>query len=306
MTSALSKQSLEEASAWLITIESDADAKTTRQFEQWLAESPEHYQAWQRVLSFSQNLDSLPASLAKETLSRTQHRRRDVLRSMVFLGVVGGTSYWYAKRNRWLSDLHTSYGEQRQETLSDGTQLLLNSATAVNVDTARRHLDLQQGELQWRSSAITWHKPWKIITPHAVITPLGTVFDVRLDQVSTTVRVLQDRVHVALSDGQTKTLSAGQAIRVDNNTITALTTAEIQRQNAWKQGMLVANNMPLSTFIGEFSRYRRRRIEVDEHISDLRISGSFPINQPKTVLNLLSTTYGVRIERGLFMDTITR
>jgi transmembrane sensor len=67
--------------------------------------------------------------------------------------------------------------------------------------------------------------------------------------------------------------------------------------DAWTRGMLVVDNAPLEDVIAELGRYRQGYLGVASDVADLRITGSFPLNDIDLALNALTPTLPVAIEQ---------
>lgn len=79
----------------------------------------------------------------------------------------------------YLSDYHTNTGEQRDIQLADGSQILLNTNTAVSVDYQQslRQITLHHGQARF-TVAKDAQRPFEIKSGGLTVRALGTVFDV--------------------------------------------------------------------------------------------------------------------------------
>ncbi|MNR08085.1 fec operon regulator FecR [compost metagenome] len=68
---------------------------------------------------------------------------------------------------------------------------------------------------------------------------------------------------------------------------------------AWTQGLLVAQRMPLGELLAELDRYRPGVLRCDPRITGLQVSGSFSIDQPDASLELITQVLPVRVQRVL-------
>lgn len=69
------------------------------------------------------------------------------------------------------------------------------------------------------------------------------------------------------------------------------------KADAWTRGMLVLDNVRLADMVRELNRYQRGHLAVDPHVADLRITGSFPLNNVQLALDALQPTLPVKIEQ---------
>ena len=61
--------------------------------------------------------------------------------------------------------------------------------------------------------------------------------------------------------------------------------------------MLVLDNVRLADMISELNRYQRGHLGVAPEVADLRITGSFPLNNVERALNALLPTLPVQIQQ---------
>ncbi|HCN45576.1 MAG TPA: iron dicitrate transport regulator FecR, partial [Pseudomonas sp.] len=66
---------------------------------------------------------------------------------------------------------------------------------------------------------------------------------------------------------------------------------------AWSRGLLLAEDMPLGRFIEELGSYRRGHIGLDPALSELRVMGSFPLNDTDLVLAQLQDALPIKVQR---------
>ncbi len=64
---------------------------------------------------------------------------------------------------------------------------------------------------------------------------------------------------------------------------------------AWTEGMIIASGMRLQDFLSELSRYRRGRLSCDPAIADLRVSGTYPLNDTDKILSALRKTLPIDV-----------
>jgi transmembrane sensor len=65
--------------------------------------------------------------------------------------------------------------------------------------------------------------------------------------------------------------------------------------DAWSKGFFYARNMRLQDFLNELSRYRFGILRCDPAVADLRISGTFQINNTDQILSALPYTLPVSV-----------
>ena len=119
--------------------------------------------------------------------------------------------------------MRTAKGEQRRLQLPDGTQLLLNTATALDIDYSPtlRRLHLYAGEVLITTAPDTQSpkRPFVVDTPAGRAQALGTRFTVRheadgSDAHATRIEVFEGAVELRGSSGTALRIDAGQAARL--------------------------------------------------------------------------------------------
>jgi transmembrane sensor len=67
--------------------------------------------------------------------------------------------------------------------------------------------------------------------------------------------------------------------------------------DAWNRGMLVVEEMPLGRLLERLGEYRHGYLGLDPRLENLRITGSFPLNDSDLALAALPPSLPVSIER---------
>ncbi|MCG2602935.1 MAG: FecR family protein, partial [Achromobacter sp.] len=278
---------LEEAAGWLVRFQSETLSAADRAaFERWRGRSAAHAAAWARVEDMLRSFGQVPPDLGARTLRQLERPgRRQALRSGAGLLLLGPAA-WLAWRelpwHEWSADARTATGEQRRMQLADGTRLLLNTATAVDIQytAEQRVIWLRAGEILLTTSKdpAPVHRPFIVRTAQGSVQALGTRFMVRDERDGIRVAVFEGAVAIrpAASDAQ-RVLRAGQQTVFDAQRIepeSAVDTALV----SWEDGMLAARNWRLADLVAELARYRRGFLRCDPAVAELRVSGAFPLN----------------------------
>lgn len=64
---------------------------------------------------------------------------------------------------------------------------------------------------------------------------------------------------------------------------------------AWVEGAIVGKNMRLASLLTELSRYRRGRISCAPEVADLRVSGTYHVDDTDRALAFLVQTLPIRV-----------
>lgn len=274
----------------------------------WLNASELHRQAWQQVEGVCANFAGMPGQIAGPALRKASTKRRQVLRALLLIGTATPLT-WLGQRfyecQAFGADLHTAIGERRPITLADGSRMILDTDSAVDVsfDTRQRLLRLRRGRILISTARPAGpYRPFLIETTHGRIEALGTRFTVRKDADSTLVAVLEERVRVSPVDRPDAAvlLSAGQQLSFSNTTCGDAEPASAST-GTWADGSLVAIDMPLDELLAELGRYRRGILRCDPALGRLLISGAFPLDDTERALQLLTDTFPLRsVHRSRF------
>jgi transmembrane sensor len=314
----VSPEALEQAAEWLVRLQDGATTEDHAACEEWRASDPQHALAWERAERLLDKLGTLPPELAMPVLSRAPdgHRagRRAAVARIVTLMLtvpVAWGGWRYAQSQEWTADIRTAVGERRTVTLADGTSVTLNTASAIDVrfTATERLIVLRSGEILVRSGHVPDAGPLRVRTPEGVMEPLGTVFNVRRYECSTSLAVLEGAVRVTpAASAAAHIINAGDQTRFNQQRISPLRIVD-PALSAWTRGMLLADQMRLDELVTELSRYRNGLVRVDPSVAALRVSGAFPIGDSERTLDMLVSTYpvdAVQRLRGYWITLVPR
>jgi len=306
---------LEQAAEWYACLrDGKAGASERSAWQAWLDAAEEHATAWRYVEEISSGFEPVrsvpdPRQAAQQLSAANQrlHARRHLLASLALLAG-GGLLGWASWRQAWLppglmawaADHRSGTGEQRELALADGSRLWLNTASAIDIhfSARERRIALVAGEV-FIETAADAARPFLVETSHGQMRALGTRFNVRLLGESTHLAVYQGAVEIrSAGNGTTIIIPAGRQADFNRDGIGAASTADIARE-AWTQGTLVADNIPLREVIAELRRYRKGHLGVADEVAELKVYGNFPIGDTDRVLRMLASALPIRIEQPL-------
>lgn len=292
-----------QAAEWLTTLMSGQVTSAEKNaWTNWRLSHPDHERAWKHIEKVSGNFQGLDSTASRQVLTQRPMTRRKGLKMLLWLsgtGVIGWTGMRTESARTMLADISTGVDQRRELTLADGSQLHLNSSSAVNIrySNTQRLLQLVKGELfvATAQEAEQAYRPFLVETNHGLALALGTRYSVRQDGQFTTVAVQQGMVKITPRSGSASVIiNAGQSATMDAERADA---AQSVSANAWgwMRGQILADGMPLRDFLNELSRYRHGFLGCDDAIADLRISGVFPLDDTEAVLLSIANSLPVRI-----------
>lgn len=271
------QRSIREAAAeWAVLLADDAlDDARAEALQHWLQADVRHAEA----LAFAQRtwaaLAGLPVERPRQNrappvaCARPRHPARKVrLRrwgaAACLALLLGGLGL--SQRDHLLvplmADQRTASGEVRSLTLSDGSEVILDSASAIRLDysATRRRVELLAGAAIFQVAPQA-DRPFVVEASGGTVRALGTRFLVRReDDDGALVGVLEHAVQVN-AGGQQQRLEEGDSVHYDASGISDV-ALDLQRVASWQRGLLVFDRVPLAQVVEQLNRYRGGHIFV--------------------------------------------
>lgn len=295
---------------WLIALDSpQATQQTHEKWRAWLQADSVHAHAWAHLQEMTLCLRQMNPAIAHSTLaapdaSVKQSRRRAL--KLLAGGVVSVAGAWAVQDTAgwraWRADYHAAVGKRQRIALADGSEVVLNTDSAVNVrfDEQRRLLQMIRGEMLVTTGPDLGRpapaRPFLVETAHGVLRALGTRFAVRQFDSQCELNVLDGAVEVTPLDAPARSfvVQAGRQARFDRGQLLSSAQAD-PAAAAWSNGMLIVHRMPLGEFVAELARYRNGHLGCDTAIAHLPVSGIFPVDDTERVLDMLGRTLPVSV-----------
>lgn len=302
---------VEQAIDWMVRLRAgDADPGLEQELATWLANDAAHAQAWKQLqakLGTSFNtlraLDQrLPgqAGEARQLLLSPHASRRQLLRGLAGLGLLGG-GLWLGARTQvgetLLADFSTGRGQRRDFILPDGSRLSLDAESSVDLsfDHQQRLVLLRHGQLLIQVASDP-SRPLLVRTLQGQVQALGTRFLVSQEADTSRVVVQEHSVRLRLRTGPVQDLQQGQAALLHPGRIELLAQNQAYRGD-WLNGRLSVLDDSLEQVIAALRPYCRGFVRVSPAVSQLRVQGVFPLDDPERALDALAQTLPIRIER---------
>ncbi|MDN6859433.1 FecR domain-containing protein [Pseudomonas sp. CAN2814] len=302
--SAAQLDSIEQAADWFSLFASgDAVAADREAWQRWLDASPHNGWAWQQAERLQQRLRGMPGDFSGRVfgLAREDRRssRRTVLKGMLLAlgtGALGLGGYREFEQGALFADYHSTIGERLPVTLADGSQLLLNTRSALDVAYAggQCRVTLRSGEVLVNAQA---GSRLSVATRQGDVRALGGRFSVRQLDALSQVEVFSGQVQVQPRSALgVTTLGQGQACLFSSIEV-ASTRALDYAADAWSRGLLIANDQRLADFLADLARYHPGLLRCDPQVADLRLSGTFELDDPDQTFRALASALPVHVER---------
>ncbi|MFJ4155743.1 FecR domain-containing protein [Pseudomonas sp. NPDC089752] len=296
MNTSFSSQVAEQAVHWLIESQGDDFDDTQQQaLQHWLLADHEHQRAWAHIQQVNQRLRGATSPVVHATLQAPPSpARRRALKALLLVGVASAAGMGLNSHNPLpglMADYRSQVGQRRRMQLDDGSLLQLNTRSAADVrfDGQQRVVRLLEGELALDVARDT--RPLLLRTAEGAL---------RLDSGRFNVREFEGFSLVSVFSGQAsfagQALLAGQRARFTGHGWQAIAPLD-RNSGAWVDGMLVASQMRLTDFLAELGRYRQGQLGCSERVADLRVSGSYPLDDSERILQMLEVALPVRVRR---------
>ncbi|MBV4472655.1 FecR domain-containing protein [Pseudomonas sp. B2M1-30] len=301
MTIAPNRKAFEAAASWFVQFQVEPPTLTEqRAWQLWIDSDPAHLAAWNQMEQLQRHLGTLPPELKRRALNAGQQRRQ-VLKLMLLLagtGFVGWNVQQHTSLGNAWADYKTRVGQRRSLSLADGSQIQLNTDTAIDVsfNSAQRLIRLRAGEILIQTGKLGDQRPFFVETRDGRIQALGTRFSIRQLSDSTRVGVLEDRVSVQPTDSSSgaQILKAGEGADFDSRHIGVIHPFK-SSEVAWTNGQLIVLDARLGDVVRELGRYRNGILQCDERARDLRVSGTFRLDSTDAVLANLQASLPIHV-----------
>nr|WP_314872667.1 FecR domain-containing protein [uncultured Pseudomonas sp.] len=284
------------AARWLALLESGTATEADHiRLQHWRNSSTSHEHIWQKAQQLRQRFEALPPALAMASLDRPDLARRAAIKRALGIAVALPATWLIARQlpvQVWLADVHTAIGEQKTVQLADGSQLQLNTDSAVNVDLGKRELTLVRGEMALKvngGAVLTIHLPYG-----RVVLSRGDVC-VRLNDSDCQIKVASGTAQLQPLQGPALLLREGEKVSLQASGVSAVGRFDASLPG-WREGVLIAQNQPLGDFLRELRRFRPGLLRWAPELENLRVIGSFRLHDTDRVLSLLAASLPLEVQ----------
>ena len=308
----------DEAAEWVVQLDQPSVSDEDRQaFHRWINQSPDHIKAfksvrntWTRVRSFRDspelalyrdavtNQGKVRQPVAPHSLRVSRRPWLSIAASVLVVGLIGFTQF-ETVRMVIIADHRTGIGEIRTVSLPDGSQVELNtdSALTLHFDHQKREVELLAGEGVFTAAPVTDEetRPFIVKAGQGFTRALGTQFVVRKNDGGAQVTGIQHDVAVSQSfalveNASSVRLSPGQSIRYDAETgLGSIRSEDVAQITAWRRGHLIFIGVALGEVIAEIDRYHPGWIVIaNDELAGRQVSGVFRVNDIHKALHTIA------------------
>ena len=323
----------EEAGSWLVKI--DQAPLTTdeiNEFHQWLKRSSYHQayieklaKNWDSMSVLSQLAHLFPVSNVEPTIDQPSESSK-TSKLPIWVMVSFSACLFFAiitlNMSTKVIEYSTAIGEQTNITLSDGSNILLNTDSLIQVDFSgdRRIINLMKGEVNF-DVAKNPNRPLVVYAGSGMIWAIGTMFNVNLTDSEVNVLVTEGTVKVyadAAKDNNATNpnidltytgndpISMHETLATVGQTVTydevikkqgKLKQVEFDKKLAWHSGYFSFRGESLEEALKEISRYTDKEfVIVDDSIKNIQVGGHFKTHDIDNLLTTIGQGFDIHFE----------
>ncbi|OOE40013.1 hypothetical protein BZG00_06740 [Salinivibrio kushneri] len=286
MMSSLSPHVVEQAAQWMARMWADDVSEQDKQaLSQWRRAHPHHEKAWQALEGVQSQLQDVSGHHSVLLRQSGLSRRRFLVLGGIGIGA-GCLLAWRSNAQRYEQGvaLASRVGELKQFTLPDQSRIALNTDSRVWVDYqgGKKQIFLERGEVMLEAAS-----PLSVLTAHGQVwvEDQGQLAVRQFTRFSA-IQLLSTNASIQPYQGQLRHIPAGHSVQCTANKVQHLAPLETHAVS-WLEQKLVAERMPLSALVEEFSRYFSGWLRLDAQLNDLTVTGVFSTrNIQQTLANL--------------------
>lgn len=323
----------DEAAAWIARLNSDqTTTEDQQQFTRWLETSVNHKLAFEQMSILWGNLDSLGSLasvqniLAEESISSTdqppdQIKTTDFIAPKIWTrGLVAAcfllvsalivlvplsspppeTILRQVESTIEVLKFSSRAGEQRTIHLADGSDIELNTNTALEVHfgAKKRKILLLKGEAYF-NVAKDKIRPFIVDVGKGEVMAVGTAFNIYRDSDKTVVTVTEGSVEVTDTQYGTPVkrssfMAPNQKITINEHGLGRVLASAKGENVEWRSNTVVFDDVPLPKALAEVGRYLPFEVvSKDASLSQMNVSGTFSLRSPHATLEAIVATFNL-------------
>ena len=276
------------------------DAELRAQRDRWCAADSANVKAYRKAERLWQLTGQLAPTTAEQwpqpvarAVAQPRRRRRWIAAAIAACLLVALAPSLLL---RWQADYRTGAGETRDITLSDGSVVQLDSHSAIAVDITDTHRDVRLlvGQAFFKVMPDK-RKPFHVHTQALQVTVTGTAFNVDSAPDNPSVAVQQGSVNVQDGGRALASLVPGQRLsyRAGRPRLSSFAPSQVA---AWRQGQLIAEDLPINDVLAQIRRYSPAIIVLrDSTLGAQRVTGVYDLRKPQAALQAVLQPYGAKV-----------
>lgn len=307
----------EAALAWLVRVQSDAaTGDDWAALTDWLEASPDNLSAYEEAEALSLEIEAGAADITQGLATETNvvdFRARSRPGgwwtsaqglSAVAAGLVLAVSpmLWGAYQGQPVT-YSAGPGAGREITLSDGSQIHLNGASALTVrlGLTRRRVEMADAEASF-DVAKDPSRPFIITVSDQQVRVVGTKFNIRNRDSAVVVTVQRGIVEVRQPD-----LGSQPIARLEHGDELRHQVGQPGSRRArvdpgvafgWTEGRLVCDDRPLGDLVAELNRRYATPVRISPRAAGLKFSGVLSLGDQDQLVSRLAAYLSLKVRRA--------
>lgn len=217
--------------------------------------------------------------------------------------LIAVTFMWNSQQKAVMSNSITASFNVVDTILPDKSEVSLNKGTEIRFAesfTQERTILLNNGEAYFEVQPDNIH-PFVVKSANAMITVLGTGFNVKIDSLSgdITVTVLHGKVHVCSNEDRVGVILTKNQKTVLGKASTSFSDAIAANENelSWKRNELIFKSTPMPDVVRAINNHFGSNLLIDGTTLDsCRLNASFPQPDLDNILEMLKIAFDMKIE----------
>ncbi len=209
--------------------------------------------------------------------------------------LVLGLGIWFTYNKTNSVMYYANNGTRTSFVLPDNSEVTLNAGSQITYKrwnwNSNRNLNLK-GEAFFK---VAKGEKFTVHTTLGKVSVLGTQFNVKSRDTRLDVSCFEGKVAVSYGN-QTEKITKGQSISVEKDQKINLLKIN-QTQPYWLNNKLFFEKVRLKDLLQEVERQFNVTIKYNQNISDQLFTGELPANNLSLALKMISTTYGIKIDK---------
>ena len=307
----------QDAAAWVARLGSDQCTRADDEaFEAWLTADPahaaayaDHAELWDGLRAAAADAEVRAALLGAQVRALPPPRpavsRRAAIAGFGTAAAASLAVFATPGIDRVRGVYRTRKGQQRQVILADGSRLMLDTDSRIDVtfSDADRRIVLEKGRAHFKVAKDA-ARPFRVFVGGDEVRAIGTAFDVRKDRLGAKVTLEEGVVAVYRSDAvkvdgvraPSAVLRPGQQAKLLPAAPVKVAAVDLGREQAWRFGRMILDNAPLGEAIEDLNRYGGRRVVLaDPALADMKVSGVFHTRDPEAFVEGITAAFPVRL-----------
>lgn len=323
------KTPFDQASLWIAKMDKGLSPSEEQKVRRWIAKCDENREALFILAEQWDKMDSLSRLIGVFPQHKVAHRFNSKLSaalaasvvSLIFVGIIGFKllDIFPNNNNQQIQNTlaatvyETAIGEQSSIMLLDGTEVLLNTDTRIEVDYSEnfRLITLERGELHIEV-AHDPNRPLSVLAGYRAVQAIGTAFNVQIADNNAVELVVTEGTVLVKEAPQASTsyedisvstvpntfsVEAGYEVILgaEEETTKLIAQEDIQSKLSWHHGNLSFRGESLEQALTEVSRYTSVEfIILDEATKEVRVAGLFKAGDMTGLLSTLEENFNIK------------